>query len=113
LAAAGVPEVHEDMFHPHGSVRFMKGRRQIAILPTKTREQAALVVLVAAEGVRRLTRIPLDPNDCAALRKRYDGFIKNRSQQLRRMIEERTGDPDLQDGILEVLTDLIHHEMNV
>jgi hypothetical protein len=26
------------------------------------------------------------------------------------MIEERTGDPDLQDGILEVLTDLIHHE---
>lgn len=110
LPAAGVPEVHEDMFHPHGSVRFLKGRRQIAILPTKTREQAELVALVAGEGVRGLTRVPLDPKDCIALRKRYEAYIRDRSQRLRRMIEERTGDLDLQDKILEALTDLIHHE---
>jgi len=91
----------------------MKGSRQIAYLPTKTREQADLVALVAAEGVRGLTRIPLDSKDCIALRKRYNGFIKDRSQRLRRMIEERTADLDLQDKLFEALTDLIHHEMTV
>lgn len=78
LPADGRPEVHDDMFAPHGSVRFMKGRKQISILPTKTREQAALVAFIAAHGVRGLTRVPFDADNCARLRKRYDDFIGKR-----------------------------------
>jgi hypothetical protein len=110
LPAAGIPEVHEDMFHPSGSVRFMKGRKQLNILPTKTREQAALVALIATHGVRGLTRVPLDAQECIILMQRYEKFINDRSRRLRRMIEERTGDPDLQDRIFKALTDLVHHE---
>ena len=44
LPAVGVAEIHEDIFAPDGSVRFMKGRKQIALLPTKSREQAALLL---------------------------------------------------------------------
>jgi hypothetical protein len=110
LPAAGIPEVHEDMFHPDGSVRFMKGRKQIAILSTKTREQAALVALIATHGVRGLTRLPLDAQECITIMQRYERYIKDRLQRLRRMVEERTGDPDLQDRIFEALTDLVHHE---
>jgi hypothetical protein len=64
LPANGIPEVYEDMFAPHGSVRFTKGRKQISILATKTREQAALIAFIAAHGIRGLTRVPLDSQDC-------------------------------------------------
>jgi hypothetical protein len=110
LPVAGTPEVHEDIFHPSGSVRFMKGRKQLTILPTKTREQAVLVALIATHGVRGLTRVPLDAQECIILLQRYEKFINDRSQRLRRMIEERTSNPDLQDRIFEALTDLVHHE---
>lgn len=110
LPATGVAEVHEDMFAPQGSVRFMKGRKQIAILPTKTREQAALVALIAGQGIRGLTRVPLEPQDCIGLRKRYEAFVEDRTQRLRTMIADRTGDPDLQDRIFNALEDLILHE---
>ena len=110
LPVAGVAEVHEDMFAPQGSVRFMKGRKQIAILPTETREQAALVALISAQGVRGLTRVPLDPQDCISRRKRYEAFIEDRAQRLRALIADRTGDPDLQERILDALNALIFHE---
>lgn len=110
LPATGVAEVHEDMFAPQGSVRFMKGRKQIVILPTKTREQAALVALIAGQGIRGLTRVPLEPQDCIGLRKRYEAFVEDRTQRLRTMIADRTGDPDLQDRIFNALEDLILHE---
>jgi hypothetical protein len=110
VPAAGVAEIHEDIFAPHGSVRFMKGRKQIALLPTKSREQAALVAAVSAQGVRGLIRVPLDPKDCSSLKKRYEIFIEDRTKQLRRLVSERTGDPDLQDNIFAALNDLIHHE---
>jgi hypothetical protein len=110
LPADGIPEVHDDMFAPQGSVRFMKGRKQISILPTKTREQAALVAFIAAHGVRGLTRVPFDPQDCASLRKRYEAFIGDRARRFRSMIADRTGDEDLQDRIFAALNDLILHE---
>lgn len=110
LPTSGTPEVHDDMFAPQGSVRFMKGRKQISMLPTKTREQAALVALIAAHGVRGLTRVPFGPQDCAMLRKRYEAFIEDRARRLRSMIADRTGDEDLQDRIFSALNDLILHE---
>jgi hypothetical protein len=113
LPPDGIPEVHDDMFAPQGSVRFMKGRKQISILPTKTREQATLVAFIAANGVRGLTRVPLGPQDCASLRKRYGAFIEDRARRFRRMIADRTGDEDLQDRIFYALGDLILHEARV
>ena len=88
----------------------MKGRKQIAILPTKTREQAALVALISTQGVRGLTRVPLGPQDCIGLRKRYEAFVEDRAQRLRIMIANRTGDSDLQDRIFDVLNTIILHE---
>jgi hypothetical protein len=113
LPAAGIPEVHDDMFAPQGSVRFMKGRKQIFILPTKTREQAVLIAFIAAHGVRGLTRVPLSPHDCASLGKRYGSFIEGRARRLRNMIADRTGDEDLQGQIFDALSDLIRHETSV
>ena len=110
LPAAGVAEIHEDIFAPDGSVRFMKGRKQIALLPTKSREQAALVTAISAQGVRGLTRVPLAPQDCIDLKKRYETFVEDRAQRLRRLISDRTGDPNLQDRIFATLNDFIHHE---
>jgi methylase of polypeptide subunit release factors len=110
LPATGVPQVHEDMFAPHGSVRFMKGRKQISIVSTKTPEQAALVVVIATHGRRGLTRVPFDPKDCVSLKKRYETFIDDRSKRFKSMIADRTSDPELQDRIYDALNDLILHE---
>ena len=113
LPVGGSPEVYEDMFAPHGSVRFMKGRKQIALLPMKTREQAALVAFIAARGVRGLTRVPFDGQECANVRKHYEAFLEDRARRLRSMITERTRDEDLQDRILDALNGLILHNSTV
>ncbi len=110
VPAAGVAEMHADIFAPDGSVRFMKGRKQIAILPTKTKDQATLVVAIANQGIRGLTRVPLEPEDCTSLRKRYEAFVEDRARRLRAMISDRTGDPDLQAEIFQELSDLIQQE---
>jgi hypothetical protein len=91
-------------------VRFMKGRKQISLLATRTRPQAALVAFLAASGIRGLTRVPTSEQDCLKLRKKYATFVEDRSRRMRAMIEDRTGDEDLQDKIFGVLNDLILHE---
>ena len=110
VPSTGDPEVNDDMFAPNGSVRFTKGRRQLSLLPTRTRPQAALVASLAAKGVRGLTRIPINADDCATLGKRYAAFIDDRARRMRAMIEDRTGDKDIQDQIFSALNDLILHE---
>lgn len=110
LPTAGVPEIHEDMFALQGSVRFMKSRKQISIIPTKIPEQAALIVVIAMHGRRGLTRVPLAPQDCVSLKKRYETFINDRTKRIKSMIADRTSDPDLQDRILDALIDLMLHE---
>ncbi len=85
-------------------------RKQIYMLPTKTPEQAALVVVIATHGGRGLTRVPLDSKDCVSLKKRYETFIDDRAKRLKSMIADRTGDPDLRDRIFDALNDLILHE---
>jgi hypothetical protein len=102
LPAASVGEIHEDIFAPDSSVPFVKGRKQIALLPTKSRQQAALIPALPAQGVRGLTRVPLAPQD------RIDG----RAKRLRRLISDRTDDPDLGDRIFATLNDSIRYETN-
>ena len=113
LPASGLAEVHEDIFAREGSVKFLKGRKQIALVPTKNREQAALVAMIALRGVRGLIRIPLDAGDCVEVRKRYEKFVADRDKQLRAMVADRTGDPDLQEEVFASLADLIQHEANL
>ena len=110
LPTAGVPEIHEDMFALQGSVRFIKGRKQISIIQTKTPEQATLIVVIAMHGKRGLTRVPLDPQDCVSLKNRYETFINDRTKRIKNMIADRTSDPDLQERILDALIDLMLHE---
>lgn len=105
LPAAGVDEIHEDIFAPDGSVRFVKGRKQIALLPTKSRQQAALIAALPAQGVRGLTSVPLAPQDRIGLKKRSETYVDDRAKWLRRLISDRTGEPDLQDRIFATLND--------
>lgn len=87
----------------------MKGRKQLAIVPTKTPEQAELINLIAAHGVRGLVRVPLDPKDCQALKQRYEMLLEDRAQRIRNLIAERTADPDLQESIFNATNDLVLH----
>jgi methylase of polypeptide subunit release factors len=104
----GVAEIHEDIFAPHGSVRFMKGRKQIALLPVKVRAQASLIASLASNGIRGLIRVPLASEECVGVQKRYESFVSHRDQKLRGMIADRTGDPDLQEQVFGALSDLVH-----
>jgi hypothetical protein len=113
LPASGLVKVHEDIFARDGSVRFLKGRKQIALVPTKNRKQAALVALIALRGMRGLIRIPLNAGDCVEVRKPYEKFVADRDKQLRAMVADRTGDPDLQEEVFASLADLIQHEANL
>jgi hypothetical protein len=110
LPAGGLPEVHEDIFARDGSVRFVKGRKQIALVQTRNREQATLAALVALHGTRGLLRVPLHAGACAELKKRYERFLVDRDNKLRALVSDRTRDPDLKEQIFKALTSLIHHE---
>jgi hypothetical protein len=112
LPHVGTSEVHEDIFAPHGSVRFMKGRKQISLLPTKNREQANLVAFLASRGIRGLIRVPLDSEDSSSLQRKYSAFVKDRDRKLQAMIAERTSDPDLQERIFQALDEAITLETN-
>jgi hypothetical protein len=109
----GIAEVHEDIFEPHGSVRFMKGRRQISLLSVKSREQANLISVIASRGVRGLVRVPLESRDCANLQRRYEAFLKGRDQSVRVMIADRTSDSDLQEQIFKALDEAITREAGI
>jgi hypothetical protein len=112
LPSAGAAEIYEDIFTPEGAVRFMKGRKQIALIPMRIREQAGLVVSISKRGVHGLARVPSTPDECIRVKKRFEEFSESRERQLRSTIADRTGDPDLQDKILAALDDLINREMN-
>lgn len=110
LPALGVPEVHEDIFARDGSVRFLRGRKQISLVPTKNRAQAALVATIASHGIRGLVRVPLSADECAHVGKRYETFVASRDKRLRTLIAERTGDPDLQDEIYIRLEERLRYD---
>ncbi len=112
LPHVGIPEVHEDIFARDGSVRFLKGKKQISLVPTKNRDQAALVAMIALQGIRGLTRVPLNANECVEVRRRYEKFVAEREKRLQALIADRTGDPDLQGHVFEALSEQIHREVN-
>lgn len=80
-------------------MRFVRGRKHIALVPARSPEQATLVALVATHGARGLVRAPLAADDCARLHRRYRTFLDDRAQRIRQLTEERPGDAELQERI--------------
>lgn len=103
LPAQGAAEVHHDLFSDQGGVRFLRGRKQLALVPARSLEQAALVALVATYGARGLVRAPLAADDCARLQRRYQAFLDDRAGRVRQLVEERTGDPELQERVIRAV----------
>ena len=103
LPVQGVADVHHDLFSDQGGVRFVRGRKQIALVPARSLEQATLVALVATHGARGLVRAPLAADDCARLHRRYQAFLDDRARRIRQLVEERTGDPELQERVIRAV----------
>ena len=107
IPAEGLPVPYRDMFVPH-SVRFIKGKKtQIALLRTQSPVQDDLIVLLVRSGLRGLVRIPHEENECRRVLGAYEGFIGKRENLLRRLIEERSADEDLQRVIYDALLPLV------
>ena len=103
LPAQGVADIHRDLLSDQDGVRFIRGRKQIALLATQNPEQAALIALLAANNVRGLVRIPLAAAECARLQHRYQTFLNDRVQHIRRQVEERIGDAELQERVIQAV----------
>jgi len=104
LPVQGTAEVHHDLFnHQSGGVRFLRGRKQLALVPARSLEQAALVALVATHGARGLVRAPLAADECARLHRRYQAFLDDRAGRVRQLVEERTSDPELQERVIRAV----------
>ena len=103
----GEPASYKDMFIPH-SVRFIKGKKtQTALLKTLNTVQDDLIVLLCRSGVRGLVRVPHGESECRRVLGLYESFIGRRENLIRRLIEERTADEDLQKAIYDALLPLV------
>lgn len=98
----GTPDQQSTLFMPHG-VAFTRGAATVATVPTQAKEQAQLLVLLAEFGVRGLVRVPHESAECNHVRDRYQTFLQSREAQLRRLIEERTSDPEMQEKVIALL----------
>lgn len=105
LPDSGEPELHNDLFASTGSLRFMRGKKQVGLVSAKSQEQAALLNMVARQGVRGLVRAPLEAEACARLQARFEDFLERRQQRIRQLIADRTGDADLQATVLGLVLD--------
>ncbi len=95
------------MFISH-SVRFIKGKKtQIALLRTQNPVQDDLIVLIVRSGIRGLVRVPHEEDECRRVLGAYESFIGKRENLLRRLIEERSADEDLQQMIYDALLPLV------
>jgi hypothetical protein len=106
LPAEGLPELHKSLFDAFG-VAFMKGKKTIAVVGTKTSSQDPLVILVGKSGVRGLVRIPHEEEECNRVLKRYGDFVQLRENRIHEIIEHRTADEVTQEKIYDALMQLI------
>lgn len=98
----GEVELLDDLIHQN-AVRFRKGKRTLGLVETGSGEQAKLLAALAGAGVRGLVRVPHDPTRAAALHKRFRDWLEERERTLNRLIEERTGDEELQERVYGVV----------
>ena len=107
IPAEGEPAPYRDMFIPHG-VRFIKGKKtQTALLKTSNPVQDDLIVLLCRSGIRGLIRVPHEDRECRRVLGLYESYIGKRENMIRRLIEERTADEDLQKMIYDAMQPLV------
>jgi hypothetical protein len=98
----GEPEEHSTFFAPHG-VLFVRNGRPVGTVDTRSKAQASLLTLLARSGVRGLVRVPHTPEESARVMRRYQELLDTRDERIRRLIAERTNDPELHDKVLAML----------
>jgi len=106
LPTDGTATTDQGLFNSHG-VAFVKGKKTLAVIDTKSKAQDALVIAVASTGVRGLVRIPRDEAECRRVLDDFSTFIAHRSQRAWELIEARTADADLQEKIMQSLNTLL------
>jgi Eco57I restriction-modification methylase len=93
----------QDMIHRH-PVEFIKGKKhRVDILETDSAEQCELVCFLAKQGLRGLVRIPHEEKECRRVYSEYEHFVRQRNERVRKMIEERSSDEDMQEKIYKSL----------
>jgi hypothetical protein len=68
-----------------------------------TDHQDLLSYGISSSLARRLVRIPLAAAECARLQHRYQTFLNDRVQHIRRRVEERIGDVELQERVIQAV----------
>jgi hypothetical protein len=105
LPGEGVPHLLKDtnpLLYDRGVV-FLKGKKPLANLITKTPEQDPLIILLARSGLHGLVRLPHDPEECRRLHQEYADFLRLRDETIQELIANRTLDEDMQGKIYTAL----------
>ena len=79
----------------------------MALIPLTIPEQVPLVVLLAANGLRGLVRVPHEAQECQRVADAFQEFLYQRETAIRELIAQRTADEDLQEKISEALQRLL------
>jgi hypothetical protein len=102
----GTAETFKDLYMPHG-VRFVQGKRVLAKIETTIPEQDALAVLLANAGIRGFVRLPREKQECEYRTEQFGAYVAKRNVRLAELVEERTGDPDIQESVMTALLRMI------
>jgi hypothetical protein len=106
IPLTGIPESTEDIFGTNG-IKFLKGKKHLSFIETKSSAQSKLIGLLASSGVRGLIRIPLDEKECRRIYREYEELIDHRQKRILEFIEDRTADEEMQEKIFEAIMPMI------
>lgn len=98
LPEDGKPGRLDNLFRQH-AIEFVSKTQASIFVETRSDAQRELLLLVVQQRTGDFVRIPLDDDPCLQLHSQYSGFLKQRADSLRAMVEERTADPELQEKI--------------
>ncbi len=98
----GKAEALHTLFIKHG-VAFRVGNKILAQMEVRVPAQVALIIFLSESGVRGLTRVPHEDNECRRVYVEYADFVYKRNRKILGMIEDRTSDQDMQEKIYEEL----------
>mgnify|MGYP006275453941 CR=1 FL=1 len=104
LPLEGSVEVVDDLIHQN-TLKFSRGRRTTGMVEAASLQQAALVRDLAEAGVRGLVRVPHEPDAVERVHGRFRRWMEQREQAIRELIEQRTGDEELQERIYASLNE--------
>jgi hypothetical protein len=105
LPAEGEPESYKDLFTK--GVIFKKGNRRTAMIETRNQAQDGLIIEVAQAGIRGFVRFPREESECNRVLQLFSSFIEERRRVVRELIEDRTADLKIREGVRPVIMQLI------